>query len=71
MHGYLSMLLELNEILETLKRAHVIIIDEISMMTNVMLYAIEQRLKQAHNNSNPFEKMLVLVGDTKQLPTIC
>jgi hypothetical protein len=41
------------------------------MMTNVMLYAIEQRLKQAHNNSNPFEKMLVLVGDTKQLPTIC
>jgi hypothetical protein len=38
------------------------------MMTSVMLCAI----KQAHNNSNPFEKMLLLlVGDTKQLPTIC
>jgi hypothetical protein len=41
------------------------------MMTNVMLYAIEQCLKQAHNNSNPFENMLLLVGDTKQLTTIC
>jgi hypothetical protein len=54
--------------LKTLKCAHVIIIDEMSMMTNVMLCVIEYCLKQAHNNSNPFEKMLLLlVGVSKQL----
>jgi hypothetical protein len=32
--------LQPNEVLETLKYAHVIIIDEMSMITNVMLCAI-------------------------------
>jgi hypothetical protein len=37
-----------------------------------MLCAIERHLKQIQNNSNPFEKMLLLlIKDTKQLPTIC
>ncbi len=42
------------------------------MMIDVMLCAIKQRLKPAHNNSNPFAKMLLFViGDTKQLLAIC
>lgn len=42
------------------------------MMTSITFCAIKQHLRQAHNNSNPFAKMLILlVGDTKQLLTIC
>ncbi len=42
------------------------------MTTNVMLCGIKQRLKQVHNNSNPFTNMLLLLGgDTKQLLAIC
>ncbi len=37
-----------------------------SMMTSVMLCANEQRLKQTHNDSNPFTNMLLLlVTNTK------
>ncbi len=71
MHGCLYVLSQPNQILKTLKHAHVIV-DEMSMMTNVMLSGINQHLKQVHNNSNPFTNMLLLlVGDTKQLLAIC
>lgn len=46
-HGYLSLLPQPSNILQSLKYENVIIIDEISMMSNTMLCAIEQRLKQA------------------------
>ncbi len=45
MCGYLFVLPQPSEVLETLKYAHVTIIDEMSMMTNVMLCAIEECLK--------------------------
>jgi hypothetical protein len=41
-----------NDILQTLKYTHVIIIDEMSMMTSTILCAIEQHLKQAQGNMN-------------------
>jgi hypothetical protein len=51
---------------------HIIIIDKISMLTNVMLYAIKQCLKQPHGKSNPFVNMLLLlIGDLAQLLVIC
>jgi hypothetical protein len=42
------------------------------MMTNTMLCAIEQQLKQVQHNMNPFVNvLLLLVGDVAQLLTIC
>jgi hypothetical protein len=49
-----------NDILQTLKYTHVIIIDEMSMMTSTILCAIEQRLKQVQGNINPFANVLLL-----------
>jgi len=43
--GYLSIFLEFNNIIEKLKIANVIIIDEMSLMTSNILCAMEQRLK--------------------------
>jgi hypothetical protein len=60
-HSCLSVLPQLSNILQSLKYANVIIIDEMSMMTNIMLCAIEQRLKQAQNNMNPFANVLLLL----------
>lgn len=66
MCGNLSVLSQPSQILKTLKHAHVIIVDEMSMMTSVMLCANEQCLKQTHNNANPFTNMLLLlVTNTK------
>lgn len=49
-----------------------IIIDEMSMMTDTMLFATEQCLKQAQSNANPFTNVWVLlVHDLAQLPIIC
>jgi hypothetical protein len=43
-----------------------------SMMTDPMLCAIEQHLKQIQNYTNPFTNLLVLlVGDLIQLLAIC
>jgi len=69
---YLFVLLQPSNILQTLKHANVIIIDEMSMMTSIMLCVIKQHLKQTHNNMNPFTNVfLLLVGDLAQLPAIC
>jgi hypothetical protein len=41
-------------------------------MTSTILCAIEQRLKQAQDNMNPFANvLLLLVGDLAQLLAIC
>jgi hypothetical protein len=70
-HGYLSILPQASNILQSLKYANVIIIDEISMMSSTMLCAIEQRLKQAQDNMNPFANvLLLLVRDLTLLPSI-
>ncbi len=45
--GYLSILLEPSNVIEKLKIANVIIINEMSMMTNNILCVMEQCLKQA------------------------
>jgi hypothetical protein len=43
-----------------------------SMMTNIMLFEIEQYLKQAQSNANSFMNVWVLlVDDLAQLPIIC
>jgi hypothetical protein len=71
---YLSCLLEPSKILDKIKTSNVIIIDEISMMTNYVLCAIEQRLKQATPlaAATPFHnKLILLIGDLIQLPPIC
>jgi hypothetical protein len=47
--------------LQSLKYANVIIIDEMLMMTNIMLCAIKQWLKQAQGNMNPFANVLLLL----------
>jgi hypothetical protein len=45
-----------------LKQAYLIVIDEISMVTNIVLCAIEQRLKQYFQNDvNPFDSILILL----------
>ncbi len=43
------------------------------MMANIVLCAIEQRLRQSfQNNVNPFDSILILlVGDLSQLLDIC
>ncbi len=59
--------------LKTIKQANLIVIDEMSMMTSIILCAIEQHLKQYfQNDANPFDFILVLlVGDLSQLLAIC
>jgi hypothetical protein len=43
-----------------------------SMMTNIMLFEIEQYLKQAQSNANSFTNVgVLLVDDLAQLPIIC
>jgi hypothetical protein len=72
--GYLSPLPEPSTVLERLHSADVIVIDEMSMMTSYMLCTVEHRLKQACKDtiSNTFcNKLVLLVGDLAQLPTIC
>lgn len=41
MHDYFVILSQPSDILQTLKHAHVIIIDEISIMITIMLHAIK------------------------------
>ena len=71
--GYLYALCQPNVTLQRLKEADVLIIDEMSMMTNNTLNAIYSRVKQSLSGANdPFEsKLLLLVGDMAQLPSIC
>ncbi len=68
--GYLSVLPQPSNILQSLQFANVIIIDEILMMISTMLCAIEQQLKQPQDNMNPFANLL-LVRDLTQLCPIC
>jgi hypothetical protein len=44
-----------------------------SMMTSTLLQSIETRLRQIENDINePYHsKLVILVGDHAQLPTIC
>ncbi len=70
-HGYIYVLPQLSDILQTLKYAHVIIIDEMSMKISIILCAIKQHLKQAQSNINLFVNVLLLLGDLAQLSTIC
>ena len=72
--GYLSCISKPSKILDKIKTSDVIIIDEMSMMTSYVLCITEQHLKQATplTNATPFQNRLVLlVGDLVQLPSIC
>jgi hypothetical protein len=44
-----------------------------SMMTSTLLQSVETRLQQIQNDTNePYHsKLVILVGDHAQLPTIC
>jgi hypothetical protein len=71
--GYLTTIIESSTKLKTIKQANLIVIDDMSMMTSIVLCVIKQRLKQSFQNvAIPFDFILVLlVGDLLQLPTIC
>jgi hypothetical protein len=71
--GYLTTIIESSTKLKTIKQANLIVIDEMSMMTSIILCVIEQRSKKYFQNApNPFDFILVLlVGDFLQLPIIC
>jgi ATP-dependent exoDNAse (exonuclease V) alpha subunit len=71
--GYVRPLQELSVEFQILKEADVIIIDEMSMMTNTLLQSVETRLRQIENDTNePYHsKLMILVGDHAQLPAIC
>jgi ATP-dependent exoDNAse (exonuclease V) alpha subunit len=71
--GYVRALQELNVEFQILKEADIIIIDEMSMMTSTLLQSVETRLRQIKNDTNePYHsKLVILVGDHAQLPTIC
>ncbi len=43
--GYLTTIIEPNTTLETIKQVHLIVIDEMSMMTSIVLCVIQQCLK--------------------------
>jgi len=58
--------------LKTIKQANLIVIDEMSVMTSIILCAIEQHLKQYfQNDANPFDFILVLLVGDSQLLAIC
>jgi ATP-dependent exoDNAse (exonuclease V) alpha subunit len=63
--GYVRPLQELSVEFQILKEADVIIIDEMSMMTNTLLQSVETRLRQIENDTNePYHsKLVILVGD--------
>jgi hypothetical protein len=67
---YLTRIIKLSTKLETIKQTNLIVIDEMSMMTSIILCAIEECLKQSFQNVvNPFDFILVLlIGDLLQLP---
>jgi hypothetical protein len=56
-----------------LKQAYLIVIDEMFMMTSIVLCAIKQHFKQSFQNDViPFDSiLLLLVGDLSQLLAIC
>jgi hypothetical protein len=71
--GYVRPLQKLSVEFQILKEADIIIIDEMSMMTNLLLQNVETRLWQFENDINePYHsKLVILVGDHAQLPRIC
>jgi len=71
-HDYLYVLPQPSNLLQSLKYANVIIIDKMLMMTNTMLCAVQQWLKEVQDNMNPFANvLLLLVKDLAQLLAIC
>jgi len=70
---YVRPLQELSVEFQILKEADIIIIDEMSMMTNTLLQNIETRLRQIENDANePYHsKLMILVRDHAELPIIC
>jgi hypothetical protein len=71
--GHVQPLQELSVEFQILKETHIIIIDEMSMMTSTLLQSIETRLHQIENDKNEQyrSKLMILVGDRTQLPAIC
>ncbi len=55
------------------KEIDIIIIDVMSMMMSTLLQNIKIRLWQIENDTNEpyYSKLVILVGDHAQLPTIC
>ena len=61
----------LSELSDFLKRCRLLIVDEISMVSNVLLTKIHMRLQEIMANNKPFGGMLILTfGDLMQLPPV-
>jgi ATP-dependent exoDNAse (exonuclease V) alpha subunit len=71
--GYVHPLQKLSVEFQILKEVDIIIIDEMSMMTNILSQSVETRLRQIKNDTNePYHyKLVILVGNHAQLPAIC
>jgi hypothetical protein len=71
--GYVWPLQELNVEFQIFKKTNIIIIDAMSMMMSTLLQSVENRLRKIENDTNePYHsKLVILVGDHAQLPTIC
>ncbi len=71
--GYLYTLIEPNNTLQKLRLIDVFIIDEMSLLTNMMLSSIYTKIKQNNvQNHDSFSYItLLLVGDLTRLLLIC
>ncbi len=71
--GYLYALQQPNATLQRIQNFDIIIIDEMSLLTNTLLNLVYMCIKQASFRINdPFvSKDLLVVGDMAQLPPIC
>jgi len=71
--GYVRPLQKLSVEFQILKEVDIIIIDEMSMMTSTLSQSVETRLRKIENDTNePYHyKLVILVGNHAQLPTIC
>lgn len=74
-NGFLPFFGPTNPRYHDLKDADVVIVDEISMLTNKMLFGIMQRLMQVLCSEDPAmymqKKLIIFVGDLCQLPPVC
>jgi hypothetical protein len=71
--GYVWPLQKLSVEFQIFKEVDIIIVDEMSMMTGILLQNVETRLQQIENDTNePYHsKLVILVGDHAQLLPIC
>jgi hypothetical protein len=70
---YVRPLQELNVKFQIFKETHIIIIDEMSMLTSTLLQNIETKLRQIETDTNEqyHSKLVILASNHTQLLAIC